>query len=187
MTNWQEYYQQTKDRPPSPLLVKALPYVKNKGKALDLGAGAYHDSKFLATKFYKVDALDQELFIPVPEKVSMYVSKFENFKFPIEYYNLINAQYSLPFTNKEDFLKVWPNIIKALKPQGVFVGTLFGIDDEFAWHDNPNDMTFLTEKEVKDLCIYTEILRFKEEKVRRKLANGQWHSWHLFSLILKKI
>jgi hypothetical protein len=59
--NWQEHYLQTKNRPPGAFLIKAVPFVQNKGTAVDLGSGALQDSKFLISQgFNKVIAIDKE-------------------------------------------------------------------------------------------------------------------------------
>ncbi len=43
---WSEYYNVTKNNPPSPLLLKALEYLKIKENAIDSGAGALKDRRY---------------------------------------------------------------------------------------------------------------------------------------------
>ena len=54
MSHWSQYIAKTKNKSPRPLLVRALSYVKNKNKALDLGAGALNDSRYLLENGFKV-------------------------------------------------------------------------------------------------------------------------------------
>ena len=57
---WRDYYRNTRARPPRPLTLKALPHVPSRNQALDLGAGALNDSRYLlAEGFAHVTALDQ--------------------------------------------------------------------------------------------------------------------------------
>lgn len=47
MAVWEDYFERTKNKPPRPLLLEAVTYVKEKGFALDLGSGALNDSLYL--------------------------------------------------------------------------------------------------------------------------------------------
>ena len=58
-TKWQQYYEQTKERPPSVLLVEAFAYIGE--RALDLGAGALKDTRYLLAQDFKhVTVIDSE-------------------------------------------------------------------------------------------------------------------------------
>ncbi len=138
--------------------------------------------------FKEVAALDKEkpakeFCIDIAGKFVFYSESFESFKFPKSKFDLINAQYSLPFMPKKNFFEVWPKIVEALKPGGIFVGQFFGVDDEW----NKQNMTFLNSAEVEDLIEGFKKVEFKEEKIRKKLASGDLKNWHLFHLILEKI
>ena len=64
MFNWSDYIKKTKDRKPRSLLIESLNYVKNKGRSLDLGAGALNDSIFLLQSgFDSVTAIDNFYYI----------------------------------------------------------------------------------------------------------------------------
>jgi len=61
MSLWPQYIEKTKNKPPRRLLVQALGFVKNKNAALDLGAGAFNDTRYLLQAgFKKVIAVDRE-------------------------------------------------------------------------------------------------------------------------------
>lgn len=119
-TGWKEYFENTKDKPPRALLLKALEYVSNRDAAIDLGSGALNDSIFLLKEdFKKVIALDKdsvakEIADHLPSDQFEYViSPFETFEFPTNF-DLINAQYSLPFINPEQFESVFQKILESL-------------------------------------------------------------------------
>jgi len=161
-----------------------------KNQALDLGAGTLEDSEYLLKQdFVKVIALDSESTLLEMatdiknERLELIINKFEDFNFPKENFDLINAQYSLPFTNPKHFPKVFESIKKSLVQNGIFVGQLFGNRDE--WSKNKN-MTFLTEKEVKGLIENMEVIKFQEEEKDGKTAAGEEKHWHIFNLILRK-
>lgn len=165
------YFNLTKNLPPHKLTVKAFKYVKHKGLSLDLGAGALRDTNFLRKHFKVVISVDKN-----PYDNTIIKANFKDFKF--QKYDFINAQYSLPFLKPKDFKKVWSKLIPSLN--GVFCGTFFGIDDDWA---NKKNMTF--HKEVKSLFKNMKILHYKEIKKQHILANGSPHFWHIFNVIAK--
>lgn len=189
--NWGKYYEQTKENPPRSSLVRAVGLVQNKGNALDLGSGALNDTRYLVSVgFEHVTAVDKN---PVSEqeveklprdKVSYDGSSFEDFNFQENSYDLINAQYSLPFTSKESFDEVFDSVIKSLKPGGVFVGQFFG--DRDAWNIEGKSMTFQTREEVETLLSDFKIIELKEEEVDGKTASGDAKHWHVFHFIAVK-
>ncbi len=188
---WTDYYLQTKNKPPSTLLTLALGFVNKSGIALDLGSGSLYDSKFLLSmRFKKVLAVDRnslpkEITAEMPaDKFKFILSSFDEFKFPLRRFDLINAQYSLPFTPRETFNEVWNGLRRSLKVNGVFTGQFFGIKDE--WNAAERNMTFHTEAEVKEMLKGMEILEFKEEDSVGELANGNIKKWHVFNIIARK-
>src|SRR3989344_7873068 len=141
MSKWDEYITKTSDREPNSLLQRALLLVVNKERALDLGAGALNDAKFLKEFFKEVDVVDQNpkiLEIKRDLNVNRHVSTFENFLFAKKY-DLITAQWSLPFNAPQTFVRVVERIKGALNRHGVFVAQFFGPEDE--WSLNKS-MTF---------------------------------------------
>lgn len=51
--DWSEYIGKTKNNPPKPWLIKAMSFVNAKDEALDLGPGAFNDTKFLLSEGFK--------------------------------------------------------------------------------------------------------------------------------------
>ena len=188
-TGWKGYFENTKDKPPRSLLVKALEYVSNRDTAIDLGSGALNDSIFLLKEgFRKVIALDKE---PVAKEIAdtfpsdqfeYVISPLETFEFSTTF-DLVNAQYSLPFINPKEFDSVFKKIRLALKEGGIFVGQFFGDRDEWS---SGNKMTFHTKEQAVDLLSGLEILLFEEKENDRPTAAGQMKHWHVFDFIVRK-
>ena len=99
-------------------------------------------------------------------------------------YDLVNAQYSLPFIAPVNFIKVLNSINSSLKKEGIFTGQLFGVHDE--WNTENGIMTFHTHKEVEKLLSDYEIIDFKEEERDKNTAAGILKHWHVFHFIVKK-
>lgn len=188
--NWYEFVELTKNKPPRKLLVKALPFVKERNTALDLGAGALNDSIYLLSeKFAHVIAVDKE---PVAteiakelpsERFTYKISSLEDFSFSPEVVDLINAQYALPFVQPESFDEVWENIGNSLKVGGIFTGQLFGDRDE--WNGRKN-MTFHTKDQALKLLSNFETVDFEEEEADKPTAAGIMKHWHVFHFIARK-
>jgi SAM-dependent methyltransferase len=188
---WKEYFERTKDSKPRPLLVKAVDFVNEKNTALDLGSGALNDVRYLVSKdFAHITAVDSK---PVaieiiknfpPEIVSYVISTFENFNFIENTYDLINAQYSLPFNPQDSLEKVFTSIIKSLKKGGILTGQFFGEKDE--WNIPGHKMNFQTREQTEKLLNGLEIIDFEEEEALRKTAKGDMKHWHVFHFIVRK-
>jgi tellurite methyltransferase len=189
--DWNAYAALTKGKPPRQILTKAVPLVKAKEEALDLGAGALNDAQYLLSEgFAHVTALDKE---PVaqaiadtlpPERFSYVISGVEDFNFPKEKFDLVNAQFSLPFVQPEHFNAVWDSIGCSLKPGGIFTGQLFGDRDE--WVTN-SDMTFQTKEQAEMLLSKFDIVTLQEEEKDKATAAGVMKHWHIFHFIIQKL
>lgn len=188
--NWKIYYEATKAKPPRPLLVKAIEFVENKGKAIDLGAGNLNDTKFLLNEGFEVIAIDKSPLMAeeaknIPhEKLRVQTVGFEEFNFPTEEYDLATAMFALPFTSPQRFNEVFEKIRNSLKKGGIFCGQLFGDRDE--WKTDTR-MTFHTEEEAKKLFSGFEVIFFKEDEKDDKTAAGVMKHWHIFHFIIRKI
>ena len=65
--DWGRFYTYTKDSPPWPLLVRAASLVPRNGRALDLGAGAGRDTRYLLEQGFRVTAVVPPQQIPEPQ------------------------------------------------------------------------------------------------------------------------
>lgn len=187
---WQTYHENTKERPPRESLQRALALVEERNTALDLGAGALTDTKYLIQEgFEKIVVVDSEPSIGQRsteinnDRLEVVISKFEDFNFSPNTYDLINAQFSLPFTHPEQFIEVFERLKDSLKQRGVFVGQLFG--DRDGWASDSN-MTFHTSDQVKELLDGLEVMEFKEEEKDGTTAAGEQKHWHVFHLLARK-
>ena len=189
-TPWNNYVEQTKAKPPRPLLIEALQYVTHKSEALDVGSGALNDSKFLLQEgFAHVTAVDQtsiaqEIAVLLPKDRFEYkISKIEDMNLLSESYDFINAQLSLPFINPEVFKETFQKLISSLKKGGVINGQFFGNRD--GWNYN-EDMTFLTIEEARELLSELNLISFEEKEAPGVTAAGNIKQWHIFDFIAKK-
>lgn len=184
-----EYYKITKDKPPSPILIKAIELLTKKDTALDLGCGAGRDTRYLAEQGFRVTAIDANaqtesivMQLPHQERITYQTARFEDFQ--LDQYDLVNAQWSLPFTDKENFDEVWKRVIGSINPGGIFTGQLFGVNDE--WNTLDRNMAFHTREQVERLLEDLEVVELREEDINSTIANGTPKHWHVFHIIAKK-
>lgn len=183
-----DFYAHTKDSPPWPLLIRAAALAPGK-VALDLGAGAGRDTRYLLANGFQVTAVDADpgaipLLMAIATEPALRVvrASFEAFDFAS--YDLINAQYALPFVPRSHFADVFTRIKAALVPGGVFAGHFFGDHDE--WNVPGSDITFVTRGEAEALLSDLDILEFIEEDSDGTVADGSPKHWHLFHILARK-
>jgi SAM-dependent methyltransferase len=188
---WKNYIEQAGNEPRE-LLVKALDLIEARGEALDLGAGSLRDSRFLLSRgFTHVTAVDKtavrdEILAEFPpENFSYHVSKFGEFDFKKNTYDLVNAQYSLHLIPSRIFSRVFASILGSIKPGGFFVGQLLGERDE--WNDTESDWTFKTKEEIEILFSNFKIIDLEEKEYTDKTASGNSKKWHQFNIIVQKM
>jgi SAM-dependent methyltransferase len=194
-SKWSQYITKTSHQGPRRLLLKALELVADRDAALDLGAGALNDSKHLLDIGFKsVMAIDREM---IPEEViklewakdkadrfSFDLKSIEDFVFPPSAFNLINAQFVLPFIEASALPRVMSNIIGALRPGGIFTGQFFGPRD--SWKDVLN-VTLYSEEACRNFLSSLQILYFQEEEYDGPTALDGGKHWHIYNFITKKI
>ncbi|MGL1891835.1 MAG: class I SAM-dependent methyltransferase [Spirochaetaceae bacterium] len=193
---WSDYFKNTIDKEPNETLVFAAKLIKDQPNkcALDIGSGTGSDALHLLEQGFKVTALDQEKnsIDIIKNKVSKKLKKsltlehtfMQNFTITNNSYNLINATFSLPFCKKSDFIKIWDDIYKGLKSNGVFSGQIFGENDDWA---NIQEMSFFTNEEIDDLIVNYIPEYYKEVDEKGLIADGSEKHWHLFNIVLRKI
>lgn len=188
--NWNEYFKNTIDNPPSSLLVEAIDYITHRNKAIDIGGGALRDTRYLLSKGFETTVIDQAEEVAKiaetihSEKLYCYITSFTDYVFPVNTFDIAAALYSLPFIFNKDFEKVFTNIKKSLVLDGIFVGNFFGEHD--AWN-NRATMTFHTKKQVENLFSDFTIVLFEEREYDGKTADGRPKHWHVFNVIARKI
>ncbi|MEO8065555.1 MAG: class I SAM-dependent methyltransferase [Candidatus Doudnabacteria bacterium] len=187
--DWTEYFENTKEYPPSKLLIEALCYVNNKHKAIDIGGGALKDTRYLLSQGFDTTVIDKEDQMATfarklkSDRLHYFITTFANFDFPENEYDIASAIYSLPFNLPEDFDYVLMKVKNSLVKGGIFCGQFFGERDD--WHINPT-MTFHSGEKVKTLLADMNILLFEEKEFKGKTANNSPKYWHVFNVIARK-
>lgn len=194
--DWGSFYRITRDNPPWPLLTRAAALARKDGRALDLGAGAGRDTRYLLAHGFQVTAVDAQadsvaLLTALPEELKPFQerlratqSRFEDFAFETGGYDLINAQFTLPFMAPSDFIAVFGRIKDALAAGGVFAGQFFGDHDE--WNTPDTTMTFVTRAEAETLLDGLETIEFREIEEDGHIADGRPKYWHVYHILARK-
>lgn len=186
-----KYYDITEGAMPHKNVRKVLSFGIVPGMAIELGCGAGRDTAYLIQNGWDVFAVDKEnteeyilkkLTVTEREKLKFYQGSFDEISF--ENCNLVVANYSLPFCDKEKFQNVWKNIENSIQNDGYFVGNFFGLND--SWKEEKTRMTFLEKQEVINLFDKFDIIEFREIDEYGKTANGKLKHWHVYFVIAKK-
>lgn len=180
------FYKNTAAINPHQLLIDAMQYVIEKRRALDLGAGALRDTKYLLEcGFQHVDAVDlnQPIVLDDP-RLTFFQEPFDTFEFKKGAYDLINFQYSLPFNSVGTFQEVWESTMSSLAPGGILVGNLFGERDE--WNTPQSKLVFHTRDQIEALLSDIDVITLQEIEKESLTGLGKMKKWHLFNVIGRK-
>ena len=193
MEKIEEYYKKTENSKPNFLIKKLINNVEIKQKnAVELGCGTGRDTLYLIKNGFKVLAIDKEDTSKIISK-KLNSEELKRFRFKcqafedleIEENNLLVANFSIPFCNKNYFKSFWNRIDRSILKNGYFVGNFFGLND--SWTKTKKDMVFLTKEEVLDLFKNNfEIIFFKEVEKDEKTVLGVMKHWHIYNVIAKK-
>jgi tellurite methyltransferase len=178
--------------PPRLLLMKAAELTEPKDHALDAGAGALNATKYLLSAGFKhATALDsspasQQVAAELPaDQVSFVLARFEDFAYPDCAYDLVNAEFSLPFIGGHAFPSVFAKLLGSVKTGGLFTGQLFGPND--SWNIPESGMNFHSRTEVERLLNGWTIIELTEEDHPGKTKLGEDKHWHIFHIIARRI
>lgn len=187
IARWTKYQERTASGKPRSLVIDALSHITEKEAALDLGAGALNEAQFLLEQGFKevvaVDLTPQFKTLSLPEGARFqYVQgSIESYDFPPGHFDLVSAQFTLPFLSKDAFERVWVGISQTLKPRGIFAGQLFGERDDWS---SDSGMTFHSKEGVEELVKEYGTVICNEREYVEKDARAK--HWHYFDLILRK-
>ena len=197
---WLDYYEATKDNPPSETAVRAAQqFGEARGLVMDLGCGAGVDALYFLSKGWKVIAVDahaeylSEVRVHMPEELGC---NLEVREMPFEQLvigcsvDCIIANFSLPFCNPRYFDVMWTEIVKGLKAWGIFSGVFFGDRDSWAeWARG--ERTFHTLRQVRELFADFDILDLQEEEWDGSCCGEDGKPvpkhWHIFRVLARKI
>lgn len=192
MKSIEKYYDNTTEAKPNYTIKKFIELKIKPGNAIELGCGVGRDTVCLIKNGWNVLAIDRE---NVESRIAAKLSEEElkQFKFlkqkfeyiELEKNNLVVANFSLPFCNKNNFKELWNKINNSILKDGYFVGNFFGINDE--WKSTKEEMTFLTKEQVIELFKDFEIIEFKEVEKDGTTGLGKMKHWHIFNVIAKKV
>lgn len=192
MRNIEKYYNNIKNARPNYTVKKFIELNVEPGNAIELGCGAGRDTVYLIKNNWYVLAIDREnVKSRIEERLS--IEELKQFKFlkqefeciELEKNNLVVANFSLPFCNKNNFKELWNKINKSIVNEGYFVGNFFGDKDE--WKSTKKEMMFLTKEQTIQLFEDFEIVEFKEVEKDDFTGLGKMKHWHIFNIIAKKI
>ncbi len=177
--------------PPRPLLLKAAALVDFKDHALDAGAGALNATKYLLSAgFAHVTALDASPAAQTvaaelpPDCVTFALSRFEDFAFPVSAYDMVNAEFSLPFIAPGNFAPVFIRLLATVRPGGIFTGQLFGPND--SWNTPESGMSFYPRPDIEGFLRGFELLQLDEEDHPGKTKLGEPKHWHIFHILARR-
>lgn len=189
--NIEKYYDNTENEMPNYTVKKFIELNVEPGNAVELGCGAGRDTVYLIRNGWNVLAIDREdvetrivskLLVEELEQFEFFKQRFEDIE--LENSNLVVANFSLPFCNKNDFKKLWAKINHSILKDGYFVGNFLGDKDE--WKIAKEKMTFLTKDQVMELFRNFEIVEFKEVEKDGLTGLGKMKHWHIFNVIAKE-
>lgn len=189
--NIEKYYDNTENEMPNYTVKKFIELNVEPGNAVELGCGAGRDTVYLIRNGWNVLAIDREdvetrivskLLVEELEQFEFFKQRFEAIK--LENSNLVVANFSLPFCNKNNFKELWAKINHSILKDGYFVGNFLGDKDE--WKIAKEKMTFLTKDQVMELFRNFEIVEFKEVEKDGLTGLGKMKHWHIFNVIAKK-
>ena len=135
--NIEKYYDNTENEMPNYTVKKFIELNVEPGNAVELGCGAGRDTVYLIRNGWNVLAIDREdvetrivskLLVEELEQFEFFKQRFEDIE--LENSNLVVANFSLPFCNKNDFKKLWAKINHSILKDGYFVGNFLGDKDE---------------------------------------------------------
>ena len=127
MENIQKYYVNTENALPHKNIQEFITQQPNAGKAIDLGCGAGRDTIFLIKNNWNVLAIDKENTENIiSEKLEQeellrfkfLQQEFENIK--LDETDLVLANFSIPFCNKDYFDKFWKHITDSISKGRTF-------------------------------------------------------------------
>ncbi|HSS94433.1 MAG TPA: hypothetical protein VLR46_10640, partial [Candidatus Dormibacteraeota bacterium] len=99
-------------------------------------------------------------------------------------FDLINAQYSLPFIPRHHFDATIRRLRDSVRTGGVMAATFFGKNDE--WNGPENSLTFSTQADLERMFSALDLIELSEVEEDGHTADGSPKHWHVFNLIARQ-
>lgn len=199
-SGWSGYYRRTADRPPRRTTLTALAALAGRpdpvsAPAVDLGCGAGRDTAALLDAGCTVLALDrapdagaalQSRFPAAWDsgRLTFRRADFAGGRLDLPTSCLVNASFCLPACPPDRFGALWSRIARAVVPNGLFAGHLYGPND--SWAQRGDGMTIHNRGEVNALLAGWDLLLFEEEETDSVTPRGEAKHWHLFHIVAGK-
>ncbi|MBN8994133.1 MAG: class I SAM-dependent methyltransferase [Rhizobiales bacterium] len=177
--------------PPNTLATEAVAALgAERGRALDLGAGALADSRLLLRAGFAVTAVDCDphsaaLAGEVDDPDFTFVAAdIRDVAIAPGAYRLILALHLLPMFERAEVDVLVPRIVAGLVPGGVLATTFFGTRD--GWAGRRPKMTFLSRPGIEALFADLEPLSLAERSYDGTDATGRPKRWQVFRCLFRK-
>lgn len=185
---WRRFIAATTGQPPWPELVRAAAIFGRAGDALDIGAGAGRDTIHLLSRGWRVTAVDSspsalEALRRIPSKRLTIVASTAQ-DFAPSTYDLVNAQYSLPFIGAPHFDRSVRRLRDAVRPDGIICATFFGLRDE--WNQPGNELVFSSRTDVESRFAGWHLIELDEVEEDGHTSDGSAKHWHVFHLTARR-
>ncbi len=176
-----------------PLLVYALHRTGLRpGPALDIGAGAFGDTRYLLDHGFDVDAVDSD---PVSNELAKTVSSgrsrftmsdnaIEDHHIQRDAYSLVVALHVLPFIPVDAIDRVAADIVGGLRSGGVLCCTHFGVRD--SWVTSGLPINGVTERRAAELFAGLQPIYFGVSEHDGFDLEGKPKHWHVLRQVLAK-
>ncbi|GAB2511363.1 class I SAM-dependent methyltransferase [Paramicrobacterium agarici] len=184
--DWDAYYAAMVGREPRKNLLAALEHwgERQPGEAIDLGAGDGLESRELASRGWRVTAIDGDSGLRARldgvEGVTPERRDFAHIS-ELPASDLVFAGFSLPFCPPAHFDALWGAIRTCLRPGGLLAVEFFGVRDK--WAGTPA-MSFHTHNDVERMLWGLETLLLDEDEREGRSFDGPKH-WHVFHVIAR--
>lgn len=191
--SWEIYFEKNKERSLRPLYSKAISLFNSKSQvAMDLGCGVGTEVADLLQRGFTVHALDQEsrAIELVKAKASNFADRLHTYVTPFELMrdwpsvDFLYSFHALPFCNRSYFDEVVNRSIRSVSPDGLYVASFFGLEDEWVVADK---VVGISDVEVRSRLHGFDVLHFVEDKkVGKTVMNGE-KMWHVVEVIAKRL
>lgn len=126
MGDIQQYYKNTENSLPHPIVEKFINMSIKPKKAIDLGCGAGRDTIYLIKNGWNVLSIDREDTREIissklnTDEIKRFDFKCQNFEsIELENTNLLVANFSIPFCNKNKFKVFWKKISDSISSERI--------------------------------------------------------------------